>query len=196
MNDDQSSSTGDELEWDFASTIQHITLLREREVRLETARLEAQSQLFHRVGSMHRCGEISDLKLIAIYEHIKALATLGSRKAWDKHVSINWQKMKHLRGKLPNGPEGTWIGVNPCAGTDPAPTEGVPVVYVLFDDSNVPCYVGSSDNFRQRIKAHAKGGKVFARWQAHPCRDRAHAYEVEDRLLKEHKPQLNIRAGR
>jgi predicted GIY-YIG superfamily endonuclease len=196
VNDDQSSSAGDELGWDLMSTIQHITLLREREVRLQAARLEAQNQLFHRIGSMHRCGEISDVKLIAIYERVKVAAALGSRKAWDLHVSIKWAAMKYLPGRLPNGPEGTWVGVNPCEGTDPAPHEGVPVVYVLFDSMNEPCYVGSTENLRQRIKAHATNGKVVARWQAHPCRDREHAYEVEDRLLKEHKPHLNIRAGR
>lgn len=196
MNEDLSPMGGDELARSIAATIQHIELVRNREQKLASAREAAQEQLFHRIGAAHRAGEISDAGLIPIFERIRAGKVLGSRKAWDQHISLKWLKMQYLKRQLPNGPEGTWVGSNPCASDDPAPTEGIPVVYVLFDETNEPCYVGSTDNFRQRLKAHAKDGKQFARWQAHPCTDREQAYELEVRLLKERMPRLNRRVGR
>lgn len=180
----------------IAATMQHIELVRAREQKLAVAREAAQNQLFHRIGAAHRSGEIGDVELIAIFEAVREVNVLGSRKAWDKNIETGWLKMKYLNRQLANGPEGTWIGESPCASDAPAPTEGIPVVYVLFDDTNAPCYVGSTDNFRQRIKAHAKQGKHFARWQAHRCRDREHAYELEVRLLKENKPYLNRKVSR
>lgn len=195
---DSWSAGGDpsELERSLRATAHHVGLLHERELRLAQARDEAQRQMFHRIGSAHRCGEISDRELIAIHKCVHAAAVPGSRKHWDANIDVSWLKMRFLEGKLPNGPEGSWVGLNPCGSKEPAPTQGVAVVYVLFGPDNEPCYVGSTDNFRQRIKAHVQDGKDFASWQAHPCRDRWHAYEVEDRVLRQHMPYLNRRAGR
>lgn len=178
------------------ATNQHIALLLEREQRLAKARDEAQAQMFHRIGSAHRCGEIDDYQLLEIFEALRTDNVPGSRKHWDASVERGWLKMKFLRGQLPNGPAGSWVGPNPCGRTDPAPTEGISVVYVLFDERNGPCYVGSTDNLRQRIKAHARDGKRFVRWQAHRCQDREHAYQLEEQLLQQNMPYLNRRQGR
>lgn len=96
----------------------------------------------------------------------------------------------------PNGPEGTYVGVAPLPGDDVAPLEGTPVVYVLFDEDNEPCYVGSTQNLRARLNAHLTNGKQFVRWQAYPCASREDAYVLEERLLVERMPRLNRRRGR
>lgn len=67
---------------------------------------------------------------------------------------------------------------------------------MLFDEANVPCYVGSTKRLSDRLRQHKKDGKPFVRWQAHPCRDRDHAYELEVRLLEQHLPYLNKKASR
>jgi len=180
----------------FAATLQHVALLKEREERLEAARHDAENQMLHRVGLAYHAGEIDEVQLKAVYDAYNAVGTQGRSSRWNEHIKLAWAKVRHAVRIAPNGPEETWIGSYPCDRYDPAPMGGVSVVYVLFDDTNTPCYVGSSAKFRQRLKDHAKAGKRFVRWQAHRCRDREHAYALEGRLLREHKPYLNRRTGR
>lgn len=196
MNDDLPLSIGGELGKSLAATLQHVELIHQRERKLTAAREAALDQLSHRIGAAVRSGEIDDAQLVAIWEQIRDSAVPGRQKFWDKNVPTKWLRLKYRKNQIPNGPEGTWVGENPCVPTDPAPGVGVSVVYVLFDDQNEPCYVGSTGNFRPRLKAHIQSGKQFVRWQAHPCRDREHAYELEVRLLGERKPRLNRRVGR
>ena len=195
MNDDQSSSDGDELGKSLSATLQHIALLQAKQAKLAAACEAAEEQLLHRLGSAHRNREIDITKLIEVFDHYQALKIAGRSKRWNAHVGINWQSLMTMNGG-PNGPAGTWVGEWPCPYDVPIPPKGVSVVYVLYDSTNEPCYVGSTHTFRQRMNQHESTGKIFARWQAHPCRDREHAYEVEDRLLKEHKPRMNQKAGR
>jgi predicted GIY-YIG superfamily endonuclease len=68
-------------------------------------------------------------------------------------------------------------------------------VYVLFDAAGEPCYIGSTQNFRERARVH-RTGIAYERWVAYPCTDREAAYELETRLLKEHKPYRNKKRGR
>ncbi len=96
----------------------------------------------------------------------------------------------------PNGPAGSWFGECPLNDGEPLPPKWTCVVYVLFDHENVPCYVGSTNQFRQRVKRHAYDGKRFVRWVAYPCADREAAFDLEVKLLAEHKPYLNVKAGR
>jgi hypothetical protein len=79
---------------------------------------------------------------------------------------------------------------------DVPPQRGVCVVYILYDAKNMPCYVGSTKDLRSRLKAHRRAGKPTNWWAAHECKDRAAAFEMEDRLLKDQMPYLNIRRGR
>lgn len=179
-----------------AATLQHISMLRERELRLTQMRERAEEQMLQRLGTAHRRGAISDAQLHAAYDAYRELGIPGRSKRWNAHIDVPWGSIDQERRWLPNGPEGTWVGVWPLQLNHSAPIGGTPVVYILFDDCNIPCYVGSTGNLRARLKAHARTGKVFSQWQAYPCRDREHAYEVEDRLLKEKLPHLNRRAGR
>lgn len=69
------------------------------------------------------------------------------------------------------------------------------VVYVLFDEEGNLCYIGSTGDFPTRIREHMKT-KSFTRWTAYECETREGAYELEDKLIKSHKPYLNSRMGR
>ena len=189
------------LDESFRASLQHIALLRHREARLAAAREDTQAQVLHMIGSAYRCGEIDDERLQELFEATKAARIPLS--SWDEHVPVTWRQMiqaerrRHLEAlHAPNGPEGSWIGPWPLGDADPRPKGGQSVVYVLFDADNEPCYVGSTKNFRSRLGQHAKDGKEFARWQAHPCHDREHAYALEDRLLRERLPRLNRKASR
>jgi hypothetical protein len=193
---DLSQLLGADLGSSVTSTLQHIELLREKAEKLQSARHEAEEQFLARIGSAYRCGDINAHQLMAVFERYKAMGLTGRLTRWDAHISITWKQMCHLRQQLSNGPEGSWVGEYPILIGQTAPTSGVAVVYVLFDAANEPCYVGSTSNFRVRLSKHRKDGKGFVRWQAHPCRDREHAYLLEDRLLKEHLPRLNRKASR
>jgi hypothetical protein len=180
----------------MASTLQHIELIQVKEERLAAARKEALAQLLHRIGTEYRTGGLSEIQLVAAFSHIHRLDMPGRMKAWNEIIGIRWQRMLEIKKRLPNGPEHSWVGEWPMDTAAAHPISGTSVVYVLFDEANVPCYVGSTNHFAQRMNAHQKSGKRFVRWQAHPCRDREHAYQLEDRLLKQHLPPLNKKACR
>lgn len=180
----------------LAGTLQHIRLIQEKEARLAEARQGALEQALHRIGSDFRTGRISQHQLCLALLEIRSLEMSGRMNAWDEIVGVSWKRLSQMAKQLPNGPEGSWVGDYPIPLNAPRPIYGVPVVYVLFDEANEPCYVGSTDKFSPRMTAHEKSGKRFVRWQAHPCDDREHAYRLEDRLLKRHKPYLNRKASR
>ncbi|WP_428956154.1 GIY-YIG nuclease family protein [Streptomyces sp. cg35] len=186
----------EELLLSVESTLQHIRLIQEKEQRLAEARKRALAQVLHRIGSDYRTGRITQHQLCTALVAIKGLEMSGRMTAWDDIVGVSWKRLSQMAKQLPNGPEGSWVGEYPIPLDAPRPIYGVPVVYVLFDEANEPVYVGSTDKFSPRMTAHEKSGKHFARWQAHPCDDREHAYRLEDRLLKQHKPRLNRRASR
>ena len=197
----------DDLRESTRATLRHLVLLSERAAKIRRAHAEAEHQMLHRVGSAHRCGEITDDELHEFWDRYRALNTDRRSQRWNANIDFSWHHMtarvriarqaaRRARVFAPNGPEGTWIGSWPCGYDDPRPETGTSVVYVLFDDRNEPFYVGSTNSFRSRLSAHVKDGKPVSHWHAHPCRDRGHAYEVEDRLLKEHLPRLNRKASR
>lgn len=186
----------EELALSVEATLQHIRLIQEKEARLAEARRNALTQTLHRIGSDYRTGRLTQQQLCTAVLAIQNLNMPGRMKAWDEIVGVSWKRLCQLAKQLPNGPEGSWVGEYPIPLDAPRPIYGVPVVYVLFDEANEPVYVGSTDKFSPRVTAHEKSGKRFVRWQAHPCEDREHAYRLEDRLLKQHKPRLNRKASR
>jgi hypothetical protein len=185
-----------DLAQSLASTLQHIRLIQEKEARLAETRRRALEQTLHRIGTDYRTGRITQTQLCIALIEIRGLEMSGRMNAWDEIVGVSWKRLAQLAKQMPNGPEGSWVGEYPILAGAPRPIVGVPVVYVLFDEANEPCYVGSTDKFSVRMNAHDTSGKRFVRWQAHPCDDREHAYRLEDRLLKRHKPYLNRKAGR
>lgn len=186
----------EELTLSVEATLQHIRLIQEKEQRLAEARKGALAQALHRIGSDYRTGRITQHQLCTALVAIRGLEMSGRMNAWDEIVGVPWKRVWQIAKQLPNGPEGSWVGEYPIPADGPRPICGVSVVYVLFDETNEPVYVGSTEKLSPRLTAHQKDGKRFVRWQAHPCRDRDHAYRLEDRLLKQHKPRLNRKASR
>jgi len=186
----------EDLATSMSSTLQHIRLIQEKEARLATARREALAQVLHRIGSEYRTGRLTPEQFFEAFREIHALEMSGRMLMWNEIIGVSWQRLTQLGKQLPNGPEGSWVGEYPIPAEAPRPIYGISVVYVLFDETNQPCYVGSTNKLSARLNAHKKDGKRFVRWQAHHCGDREHAYLVEDRLLREHKPYLNRKASR
>lgn len=85
-----------------------------------------------------------------------------------------------------------WGGSWPPAATD-GPTKGVPVVYIVWDDEDTVAYVGSTEQFPQRMRAHNESRRSLSwvRWEARECDSRAAAYVLEARAIDEHRPYQN-----
>lgn len=156
----------------------------------------ALEQALHRVGTEYRTGSLTQGQLCAVLKEVRNLEMSGRMNMWDEIVGVPWKRLTQIARQLPNGPAGSWVGEYPIPADTPRPIAGISVVYVLFDQRNEPCYVGSTERFSARMSAHVKSGKRFVRWQAHPCEDREHAYRLEDRLLRRHMPYLNQKASR
>lgn len=179
------------------ATLQHLEMIADRRKKLLENQIEAEEQLLHRAGLLYRSGDLDLDGLCELYNRYKDVDPGRPRSAlWNQNIAIPWNQMPHVARLRPNGPAGTWVGGCPLGSDESAPRRGQCVVYVLYGDDNEPCYVGSTQDLRARLKGHVSTGKVFARWQAYPCDDREAAYQLEERLLREHMPPLNRRMGR
>lgn len=197
---DCSDSGSGRLMDSLAGTLDHIARLKQRRVALEQAQHDAEEQLTHRVGVAHRRGELSDRDVADVYYSFRDAAQKepGFAGRWDRAVELDSRTIARSRQFqcFPNGPEGSWQGEYPLAASDAAPRTGIAVVYVLFDETGAPCYVGSTMRFRNRLAQHRRAGKSFTRWSAYQCADREAAYAREDQMLREALPRLNKRGGR
>lgn len=181
----------------YDSTIQHIELINTKLCRLLTAQAQAENQLIHRVASDYNAGRIGEREVYEIYIRVKPMTIEGFGTRWNVSFSgrLSTRRIRSVVLNLPDS-DGNWRGTCPLPSRDSSPPTGQSVVYVLFDAENVPCYVGSTEDFRPRLKAHLRDGKPVVRWLAYPCADREAAYVLETRLLRERKPYLNRRVGR
>lgn len=180
------------------STLDHIYLLHSKRMRLQAAQIEAEEAWLTQVS--RECGDDLTL-LVEAYRTYRAVAVPGFGDRWNSIMRVGHQtvggRASHLDRNRPNHPDGrTWHGDWPVPERAPVPPAGISVVYVLYDTALVPCYVGSTFKFRDRMKAHARDGKSVHVWTAFPCANREEAYILEDRLLREHKPYLNRKARR
>jgi hypothetical protein len=198
----------------YQATLHHIGLIVSKVEKLVGAQVEAEVQVLHRAGRDYAAGRLSIDGLLALYRQYRDLVCPeredGKRRyverpgfsdLWNDAIDVHSSQVANaaraawqLRRYEPNEGEG-WSGELPLRLEDPRPRTGQCVVYVLFDDANVPCYVGSTSGFKGRLDSHSRE-KVFRRWAAYPCADRESAYELEVRLLREHKPYLNKKVGR
>ena len=198
----------------YEDTLFHIDLIIKKRQKLLNAQVEAERQVLHRIGRDYVAGRLTLTQLHELYRRYRDLVypedkhgrrAYVSRPAfselWNEAVPVYSHKIAQAvksewlyKRYEPNG-DGTWWGDNPLTTEAPRPRDGQCVVYVLFDDVNVPCYVGSTEAFKSRLKAHTRE-KAFSRWVAFPCADREAAYVLEVKLLGEHKPYLNKRVGR
>lgn len=181
----------------YDDTLQHIALINAKLRTLYDCQAEAETQIIHRIACDFEAGRIGTRELYDVFMRLKATAADGFNKRWSARFpdQYNAHRMRYVYLNLPD-PDGNWRGLFPLGPTEVAPPAGQSVVYVLFDAANAPCYVGSTEHLRARLKNHADNGKQFARWLAYPCADREAAYLLEERLLSEHKPYLNRRCGR
>ena len=177
------------------ATLQHIALLMEKQDRLRDIQVQAENQLLHRAAVAYGDRRMGDVELADLYMAYSVIAQPGYEIRWNLAIPIHAKRMKYILSNAPNGPQGTWRGTYPFAG-GPVPLDGISVVYVLYDRESNPCYVGSTHAMRERFKRHVKDRKSFVRWTACRCEDRETAYQLEEKLLGEHKPYLNRKRGR
>lgn len=177
--------------------LEHIRRLSAKRQRLELAQVDAELQFCQHAAREWSAGRLDYAELYRLYRTFRELALSGFGQRWVAAVGITAAEMYHRGRHLPNSTDGqSWVGVAPLPPGDTCPPAGVSVVYVLYDAELVPCYIGSTGGFRDRLKQHLKDGKPAARWVAYPCDSREAAYVLEDRLLREHKPYCNRRAAR
>lgn len=181
----------------YAATLQHLELLRRKRDDLKAKQAEAEEQHLHRIGCAYTAGQIGMDALAEAYAAFRAVSDPGYSHRWNAFITVSAARVvSYIKLQAYHAPSAewqAWEGTFPF-GPETTPGAGTSVVYILFDQANVPCYVGSTAHFRGRLHQHAKD-KQFAFWRAYPCADRAAAYALEDRLLREHKPYLNKRAA-
>jgi predicted GIY-YIG superfamily endonuclease len=182
----------------YEATIQHMALLSAKVAKLNELRVQAEDQLIARLAADYRAGLIGAAEVYDAFLACKEIKAQGFRDRWNAYMpwELNYGSIVWTAVKYAPDDDGNWRGEWPFTDDTRTPPTGANVVYVLFDARNDPCYVGSSEQFRTRLRSHGYSGKKFVRWLAYPCADREAAYELEDRLLKQHQPYLNKRASR
>lgn len=173
------------------ATVDHIAGVNNRIERLKDARANSVRQLAHRIHQDYAAGIITTADLLVARQLLRA-GGAGWSGEWQAVGLPGPQWIRAVLASEPNAPAGSWQGTGAYATPDnPMPPNGRSVVYVLYDHDNQPCYLGSSEQFRTRLRVHIKDGKPVKSWSAFPCRDRDDAYRLEFELLQSHKPYLN-----
>lgn len=183
----------------YAATAQHIRLVADRRRRLEQAQREAEEQFVHAVARDFRAGLLSLAELEAIYVSVQAAVMSGfATKRWQAELPgiLSIRSLITQAAKAESAALDSWMGPFPVEDHTKLPPAGIAVVYVLYDQKAAPCYVGSTGALGTRLAEHVRTGKRCSSWQAHRCRDREHAFEVETQFLRQFKPYLNKRASR
>lgn len=182
----------------YEPTLQHIAIINAKLRKLEAAQVEAETQVIHRLASDYAAGTVTAADVYAAYLSLRDTTVGGFPKRWNGRMPYELQSARIVWTAVRYAPDedGIWRGEYPFTADSGTPAPKASVVYVLYDPHNEPCYVGSTEQFRTRLSAHARDGKAFVRWIAHPCADREAAYHLEAKLLAEYMPHLNRRAGR
>lgn len=175
-------------------TRQHIALLVDKRDKLNHLIATAEDQYCLAVKRAWKAGALDWVGLRDAYKAMQDnnIPQFGHR--WLAAGLPHYGSIHFQVSQLPDSPDGCWHGTYPFSRGDAAPPKGTSVVYVLFTADRTPCYVGSTQNFWQRIAHHRD--KNPASWLAHPCRDRDHAYEVEERFHRQYLPPLNRKVGK
>jgi hypothetical protein len=178
----------------YEVTLRHIALLGQQRDDLSAAKAAAEENHLRRVAFVYEAGAIGMDGLAEAYYEYRLLADPGFSRRWDTIIPVPANKVvSYARSRpqrQPNGAGGTWSGPYPFD-DGPTPGDATSVAYMLRDVVRAVCYIGSTAGFRGRINRHARDGKEFTSWCAYPCTDRAEAYALEARLIREHQPYLN-----
>lgn len=93
-----------------------------------------------------------------------------------------------VRGRYNDG-DGKWRGCWPLREEDPRPAPRTWVVYKLLAGDEL-LYIGSTGDFRTRLKAHERD-KSFDFWHAAECASERHCRDLETALIDRYRPPLN-----
>ena len=177
------------------STLDHIERLAARVATLQQAQEQAEAQLAHRVGTLAGARRITRAEAKEVYLVIQRAGLPGRAIRWNREMPKGYDTSTLAMANQwevtheTNGPGNTWLGESMYS--RPAPPDGQCVVYVLYDELNAPCYVGSTKQFTVRMRQHRRTGKKWVAWRAMACGDRTEAYEREREMLREYAPYLN-----
>jgi predicted GIY-YIG superfamily endonuclease len=195
------------------ATLDHIVAVDRKIDQLREKKLDAEEAFLCRLRTLYAQELFTIDDLVSLAE---SWAPCYFEAGWEERwVSAGLPSVEDLRSiwaetikYTPTGPHGSWTNYDPrwdrslpdwvsCTPSDenPMPPRGQSVVYVLYDRFGIPCYVGSTGDFPQRLKWHLKDRKPVVVWVAFPCDNREAAYSLEDRLLKQHMPYLNKKRG-
>ncbi len=181
----------------YAATLQHCELLRAK-IDALTARLaDASAQLYTCADREYRDGNIALDDLAALYERARSFGGVGFSTVWGEHMSVKAALIRQYLQATPPNVTGTpaWSGAYPYESGVPRPPKGVAVVYVLYDVTLEPIYLGSSAHFAARMRTHRRT-KPVRWWLAYPCATREAAYLLEEGLLTTRKPAMNVKTSR
>lgn len=188
------------------STLDEMVRYTKRITTLKGRLGDAEAQFLQRWASAYRAGRVSEDEIVdaamdvAVSGHLPA----GWMARWSAAFGLNIRALvhqrqyqaKHSEKHQQNAGHG-WVGTCDAAGASfPRPAKGQCVVYVLFDATTEPVYVGSTQDFSARIRAHQRDGKPVAHWRAVPYTTREDAYAAEEAMLQTVKPMMNRKAGR
>jgi hypothetical protein len=104
-----------------------------------------------------------------------------------------WEEPRRRRPKITARPmkrPPEYVGHWPLPESDPCPRDGEAVVYHLYRGDDLR-YVGVTEHFPTRLKAHAHGGRQFDRWTAYICADRRSAEAFEQQCINRKRPPEN-----
>lgn len=191
----------DEATVPYADELRHIESVRAEIAHLATEQEQAEDRVIERAGRDYNAGRLDIEELFALYEWIRPRTVGKIRDRWNRHMPREaWsQCLRHTierRDRHRPDPDGAWRGTYPLHPASRYPGSGVSVIYVLYDDADQACYVGSTERFGQRMDAHRRDGKRFVRWTAEACPDREVAYAIESRVLGHCQPYLNKKSSR
>ena len=182
------------------ATASHIATIQAKLATLTRAKHDAWEQLLVATARLYAAGDLGARDLLTLLDEMRHGYGPGFTRVWDANMPIQSNRLRWVAEReefnSPTGPFRTWEGEFPTHSWKFMPALGVPVVYVLYDSAREPIYVGSTEQFRLRMRVHQRTKPEATFWRAQLCDSREHAYEMEDRLLKEHKPRLNKKAAR
>lgn len=177
---------------ELAATAHHITTVQAKLDQLAKVKDDSWTQLLTATARLYHTGALGTDDLARLSGEMRTSYGTGYTKLWETHVPVALGALRYMATQLPNGPAGSWQGTFPLTHNAVTPPRGTSVVYVIFNAQNEPVYVGSTHAFRERMRRHRKDkGASMHSWTAYPCRDRAHAYEMERDLLRQYKLRLN-----
>lgn len=180
----------------YDATRQHLELLVAKRDKLDGLIEQAAAQYCLSVKREWDTGHMSWRELKAAFDTLRSTKPSGYSKPWSS-AGLPDNAVMTARAKTePEDDDGAWRGIWPLEADARLPHKGVSVAYVLFDGDLEPVYVGSTSSFIKRMGWHERDGKMWRSWVAYPCRDREHAYQVEESFLKRYMPRLNVKRGR